>query len=54
MCLACEMAFFDMIEAMTPEAREKFLREQEEAARFACDTLPAPAQARAAEDEPKP
>ena len=45
MCIACEMAFFDMVEAMTPEAREKFLREQEEAARFACDAPPAEAPA---------
>ena len=53
MCIACEMAFFDMVEAMTPEAREKFLREQEEAARFACEAAPAEAPP-PAEDERKP
>ena len=53
MCIACEMAFFDMVEAMTPEAREKFLRDQEEAARFACDAPPAEAR-QPAEDERKP
>jgi hypothetical protein len=53
MCIACEMAFFDMVEAMTPEARERFLREQEEAARFACDAPPAEAP-QPAEDERKP
>ena len=53
MCLACEMAFFDMLAAMTPEAREKFLREQE-AAGFACDAPPAPADVQPAEGERKP
>jgi hypothetical protein len=41
MCMACEMGFWDMIDALPPEARERFLREQEAAARFACDA-PAP------------
>ena len=54
MCIACEMAFFDMIEAMTPEARERFLREQEEAARFACDPAPAALPEQPAGDERKP
>jgi hypothetical protein len=40
MCIACEMGFWDMIEALPPETRERILRE--EAARqnapFACDT----------------
>jgi hypothetical protein len=35
MCIACEMGFWGMVEAMAPEAREQFLREQAE--RFACD-----------------
>ena len=35
MCMACEMGFWDMIEALPPETRERVLRE--EAARFACD-----------------
>ena len=33
--MACEMGFWDMIEALPPETRERILRE--EAARFACD-----------------
>jgi hypothetical protein len=41
MCMACEMGFWDMIDALSPEVRERILREQEEAARFACDA-PAP------------
>jgi len=53
MCIACEMAFLDMFEALSPEEREKILRE--EAARFACEapeqTMPA---ANAAKDEPQP
>jgi hypothetical protein len=35
MCMACEMGFWDMIEALPPEQREKILREQ--AAAFGCD-----------------
>jgi hypothetical protein len=35
MCIACEMGFWGMVEAMSPEAREQLLREQAE--RFACD-----------------
>jgi hypothetical protein len=38
MCIACEMGFWGMVEAMSPEAREQFLREQAE--RFACDAPP--------------
>jgi hypothetical protein len=38
MCIACEMGFWGMVEAMSPEAREQFLREQAE--RFACDAAP--------------
>jgi len=52
MCLACEMAFFDMVAAMTPEAREKFSREQE--AGFTCEAPPAAAEAQPAGDERKP
>ena len=37
MCIACEMGFWGMVEAMSPEARQQFLREQEEAMRIACD-----------------
>ncbi len=35
MCIACEMGFWDMVEALPPETRERILRE--EAARFVCD-----------------
>ncbi len=39
MCIACEMGFWDMVEALPPETRERILRE--EAAQlntpFACD-----------------
>ena len=39
MCIACEMGFWDMVEALPPDTRERILRE--EAARqkeaFACD-----------------
>jgi hypothetical protein len=38
MCIACEMGFWGMVEAMSPEAREQFLRDQAE--RFACDAPP--------------
>jgi hypothetical protein len=50
MCIACEMGFWDMMEALPPEQRERILRE--EAARFACE---APAEtAPASEDEREP
>jgi hypothetical protein len=35
MCIACEMNFWAIIDALPPEAREQILREQAE--RFACD-----------------
>jgi hypothetical protein len=38
MCIACEMGFWGMVEAMSPQAREQYLREQAE--RFACDAPP--------------
>jgi hypothetical protein len=45
--MACEMGFWAMIDALSPDERERYLRrlkEQEEAARFACDEpTPAPA-----------
>ena len=39
MYMACEMGFWDMVDALPPEAREKFLREQaaELNEPFACD-----------------
>lgn len=54
MCIACEMGFWGMVEAMSPEAREQFLREQAE--RFACDVAPetAPSTAEPRKDERAP
>jgi len=49
--MACEMAFWDMLEALPEATREKILREQEEAARFACE---APAETPPNEAERKP
>ena len=53
MCIACEMGFWDMMDALPPETRERILRE--EAARMACDVpednTPA---APPAQDERKP
>jgi hypothetical protein len=60
MCMACEMGFWSMIDALPPEVRERILREQEEAARFACDApaqepqADAPPNAQPGADERKP
>jgi hypothetical protein len=43
MCIACELSFWNMIDALPPEEQERILRAQ--AARFACD---------AGEGEPAP
>jgi len=53
MCIACEMSFWNMIDALPPEDRERILREQ--GARFNCET-PEPPQppAQANADERKP
>jgi hypothetical protein len=43
MCIACELGFWSMIDALPEEARARILREQREradAARFACDPAP--------------
>ena len=40
MCIACEMGFLNMLEAMSPEAREQFLREHEEAMKLSCEAPP--------------
>lgn len=37
MCIACEMGFWSMFDAMSPEAQQQYLRE--EAARFACEAI---------------
>lgn len=51
MCIACEMGFWDMVEALSPEMRERILREEAErrAQPLACDTpasQPAPDESR--------
>jgi len=51
MCIACEMNFWNMIDALPPEARERILREQAE--QFACET-PDPPQPKPILDERKP
>ena len=56
MCIACELGFWSMIDALPDEARERILREQRErenAARFACDA-PQTDASPPAEDERKP
>ncbi len=45
MCIACEIAFMDMLEHVSDEERARILRERDERARFACV---------AADDEPPP
>ena len=39
MCIACEMSFWDMVEALPQDARERVLREEaaRQAEPFACD-----------------
>jgi len=53
MCIACEMSLLNMLEAMSPEAREKFLREHEEAMQLSCDAPQNPARQHS-EDERGP
>jgi hypothetical protein len=55
MCIACEMSFWDMVEALPQDARERVLREQ--AAAFGCDVPDGEAAEPAAQpapDERKP
>jgi hypothetical protein len=55
MCIACEMSFWSMIDALPEDARERILREQAE--RLAWDAPPAAALAtdvQSAADERKP
>jgi hypothetical protein len=51
MCIACEMNFWNMIDALPPEERERILREQAE--QFACEA-PEPPQPQPIPDERKP
>ncbi len=41
MCIACEMNFWSMLDALPPEARERILRAQLETERLACEAPPA-------------
>ena len=50
MCIACELSFWNMIDALPPEDQERILREQ--AARFACEAPPSePAQKPIADEQ---
>jgi len=37
MCIACELGFLGMLEALSPEERARIVREHEQAMRFACE-----------------
>ena len=52
MCVACEMNFWNMIDALPPEDRERILREH--AARFECEAAEPPRAAQEPTDERKP
>jgi hypothetical protein len=52
MCIACELNFWNMIDALPPEEQERILRQQ--AARFACDTGGGEPVPQPAADERKP
>ena len=54
MCIACELGFWSMIDALPEEARERILREQAE--RFACEAAQpaAPPNEQARKDERAP
>jgi hypothetical protein len=41
MCIACELGFWSMMDALPPDERERILREQAESNRLSCD-VPAP------------
>ena len=54
MCIACEMGFWDMVEALPPETRERILREEaaRQAEPFACDAPETEPAIKPAEDTP--
>ena len=37
MCIACEIAFMDMLDSLSDAERERILRENAQGSRFACD-----------------
>jgi hypothetical protein len=51
MCIACELNFWNMIDALPPEERERILREQAE--QFSCEASEPP-QPQPIPDERKP
>jgi hypothetical protein len=52
MCIACELGFWDMVQALPPETRERILRE--EVARMACDAPDDAAAPPSTQNERKP
>jgi hypothetical protein len=54
MCIACELGFWNMVDALSPELRERILREQEESKRFACEAPVDQPAASPVQDERKP
>jgi hypothetical protein len=54
MCIACEITFMDMLNALSPEERERILRENAEAARFTCEAPQDEPTSQPIEDERKP
>jgi hypothetical protein len=44
MCIACELGFLSMLEALSPDERERIVREHEEAMRLACEAPQEPQQ----------
>jgi hypothetical protein len=52
MCIACEIAFMDILNAVSPEERARILRENAE--RMACDAPPSEPPAEPSKDERKP
>jgi len=54
MCIACELGFWNMVDTLSPELRERILREQEESKRFACETPADQPAAPPVQDDRKP
>ena len=52
MCIACEMNFWAMIDALPPQDRERVLREQ--VARFECEAPASEPRPEQTKDERKP
>jgi hypothetical protein len=54
MCIACEIGFWNMVDALSPEVRERILREQEESRRFGCEAPADQPAAPSVQDEREP